>query len=70
MFHENGDRVDEYDSFQRDGAFVPTPEPGTIGLFGLGLATLAAKGEHTAIVGLLDRVNAAERHAVTRDNPA
>jgi PEP-CTERM motif len=35
-FDENGDRVYEYDSLQRDGAFVPTPEPGTIGLFGLG----------------------------------
>jgi PEP-CTERM motif len=42
-FDENGDRVYEYDSLQRDGAFVPTPEPGTIGLFGLGLAGLAAK---------------------------
>ena len=31
------------DSFQRDGFAVPTPEPGTIGLFGLGLASLAAK---------------------------
>ena len=31
------------DSFQRDGFAVPTPEPGTIGLFGLGLAALAAK---------------------------
>jgi hypothetical protein len=30
-------------SFQRDGFAVPTPEPGTIGLFGLGLAGLAAK---------------------------
>jgi hypothetical protein len=40
---ENGQVVWEYDSLQRDGAFVPTPEPGTIGLFGLGLAGLAAK---------------------------
>ena len=31
------------ESEQWNGAFVPTPEPGTIGLFGLGLATLAAK---------------------------
>ena len=42
-FDENGVRLYEYDSYQRDGAFVPTPEPGTIGLFGLGLASLAAK---------------------------
>ena len=31
------------DSFQLDGFAVPTPEPATFGLFGLGLATLAAK---------------------------
>ena len=31
------------ESEQWNGAFVPTPEPGTIGLFGLGLAGLAAK---------------------------
>jgi hypothetical protein len=29
--------VYEYDSYQRDGAFVPTPEPGTIVLVGLGV---------------------------------
>lgn len=32
-----------YDSFQVDGALVPTPEPGTIVLFGLGLVALVAK---------------------------
>ncbi len=42
-FDENGVRLYEYDSFQLDGFAVPTPEPGTIGLFGLGLAGLAAK---------------------------
>jgi PEP-CTERM motif len=42
-FDENGVRLYDYDSFQRDSGFVPTPEPGTIGLFGLGLAGLAAK---------------------------
>ena len=31
------------ESFQRGDAFVPVPEPGTIGLVGLGLAGLAAK---------------------------
>ncbi len=31
------------DSFQQDGFPVPTPEPATFGLFGLGLASLAAK---------------------------
>ena len=42
-FDENGETVFDYDSLQRDGALVPTPEPGTIGLVGLGLAGLAAK---------------------------
>jgi len=42
-FDENGNSLYEYDSYQRDGVLVPTPEPGTIILFGSGLAILAAR---------------------------
>jgi hypothetical protein len=36
-FDESGNRVYDYDSYRRDGALVPTPEPGAIILFGSGL---------------------------------
>ncbi len=51
------------DSFQRDGLPVPTPEPGTIGLFGLGLAGLAAKRRASRHRRVVQRDNAAERRA-------
>jgi hypothetical protein len=42
-FDENGNYVWKYASDLHDGAFVPIPEPGSIVLVGLGLASLAAK---------------------------
>ena len=42
-FDANGQRLYEYDSHTSDGALVPTPEPGSIVLFGFGLAALAAR---------------------------
>ena len=39
--HDHG--IIRIESFQTDDVLVATPEPGTIGLFGLGLAGLAAK---------------------------
>jgi hypothetical protein len=42
-FDEDGNRVYDYASYQRDGALVPTPEPGTIILFGSALGFLTAK---------------------------
>jgi PEP-CTERM motif len=42
-FDHDPEGIVRIESFQKDGVLVPTPEPGTIGLFGLGLASLAAK---------------------------
>jgi hypothetical protein len=38
-----GERTYVHGSFRSEGALVPIPEPGSLALFGLGLATLAAR---------------------------
>ena len=42
-FDHDPEGIVRIESFQIDDVLVATPEPGTIGLFGLGLAGLAAK---------------------------
>ena len=42
-FDHDPEGIVRIESFQTDNVLVATPEPGTIGLFGLGLAGLAAK---------------------------
>jgi hypothetical protein len=41
--YETGERIYVTDSFRRDGMLVPTPEPGSIVLFGSGLAALVIR---------------------------